>query len=493
VEWFKVSTKGLREQLAGHHKGFVISELVQNAWDQNVSRVDIRLEAVPGQPKAWIVVTDDDPDGFADLRHTYTLFEESAKKGDPEKRGRFNIGEKKVLVLCHEATITSTKGTIRFDKDGRHASRKRTERGSEFRGLMPLTPKERDEIAQTVRALLPPAGIVTTFNGEMLEPRTPITTIEATLPTVTSDADGVLRQTRRKTYIHIYEPVEGETPSLYELGIPVVETGDKYHYDVRQKVPLNTDRDNVPPAYLKAVRLAVLNATHDQLKASDANSDWVREASSQAGCSEEATRTVVQLRFGDRSVVRDPGDLEANHRAVARGYTLVSGGHFSPGEWENIRRFNALRPAGQVFPTPKSYTDDPKAPPERLVPESEWTPGMRLVADYARMLARELLNVGLEVRITDDKDVHAEAAYGRDARGKVGDLMLNLAHLGSDWFKAGATEDVDAILLHELAHHLAENHLSSDYHEAVCKLGAKLKRLALDHPDLFQPFTHKPS
>ena len=26
---------------------------------------------------------------------------------------------------------------------------------------------------------------------------------------------------------------------LYELGIPVVETGDKWHYSVRQKVPLN--------------------------------------------------------------------------------------------------------------------------------------------------------------------------------------------------------------------------------------------------------------
>jgi hypothetical protein len=32
------------------------------------------------------------------------------------------------------------------------------------------------------------------------------------------------------------------------MGIPVVETGDRWHVDVAQKVPLNFDRDNLPPA-----------------------------------------------------------------------------------------------------------------------------------------------------------------------------------------------------------------------------------------------------
>ena len=84
---------------------------------------------------------------------------------------------------------------------------------------------------------------------------------EETLPTVIADEEGVLRKTNRKTQVRVYEPLPGETAMLYEMGIPVVDTGDRFHIDVGQKVPLNMDRDNVTPAYLRAIRVAVLNAT----------------------------------------------------------------------------------------------------------------------------------------------------------------------------------------------------------------------------------------
>ena len=48
------------------------------------------------------------------------------------------------------------------------------------------------------------------------------------------------------------------------------------------------------------------------------------------------------------------------------------------------------------------------------------------------------------------------------------------------WFEQGATADVDALLIHELGHEFSGDHLSSDYHEALCKLGADLKKLALE-------------
>jgi len=59
------------------------------------------------------------------------------------------------------------------------------------------------------------------------------------LPTVVADEEGVLRKTSRKTLVRVYEPAEGEAAMLYEMGIPVVETGDRFHVDVQQKVPLN--------------------------------------------------------------------------------------------------------------------------------------------------------------------------------------------------------------------------------------------------------------
>ena len=41
------------------------------------SRVEITLTPIPDSPYARIVVRDDDPDGFSDLAHAYTLFAES--------------------------------------------------------------------------------------------------------------------------------------------------------------------------------------------------------------------------------------------------------------------------------------------------------------------------------------------------------------------------------------------------------------------------------
>lgn len=48
---------------------------------------------------------------------------------------------------------------------------------------------------------------------------------------------------------------------------------------------------------------------------------------------------------------------------------------------------------------------------------------------------------------------------------------------------------VNRLLLHEFAHEHAPNHLSDTFHDAICNLGAKLTRLALDEPEFFEPFT----
>jgi len=50
------------------------------------------------------------------------------------------------------------------------------------------------------------------------------------------------------------------TAHLYELGIPVVETDIRWHISVGQKIPLNTSRDNVTPAYFRMISTAVAEA-----------------------------------------------------------------------------------------------------------------------------------------------------------------------------------------------------------------------------------------
>ena len=63
-----------------------------------------------GRNKALLVVEDDAPEGFKDLSHAFTLFADSAKKINPEQRGRFNLGEKLVLAISDEVTIRTSKG-----------------------------------------------------------------------------------------------------------------------------------------------------------------------------------------------------------------------------------------------------------------------------------------------------------------------------------------------------------------------------------------------
>lgn len=98
--WVVADLQGLGKLVAHRPKAFVIYELLANALDEATTRVDVTLERVPGRPLARLVVSDDNPGGFSDLAHAYTLFAESGKKSNTGKRGRFNMGEKVVRVAA---------------------------------------------------------------------------------------------------------------------------------------------------------------------------------------------------------------------------------------------------------------------------------------------------------------------------------------------------------------------------------------------------------
>ena len=478
-EWFQVDKAGLAKLMAGRSKAFIVFELLQNAWDQNVTEVDVTIEGIPGTRNAQITVTDDDPDGFADLRDAYTLFAESRKKANAAQRGRFNLGEKLVLALAKSAWIETTTGTIEFTEGGsRIARRCRRERGSMFRATIPLTRTDLEEIDAAVKRVIPPADIATTCNGCILEPRFPVAFFNEVLPTVVADEEGVLRKTSRKTLVRVYEPAEGEAAMLYEMGIPVVETGDRYHVDVQQKVPLNMDRDNVTPNYLRTIRVAVLNATFNCLAEEDATRTWVREACSDERTSTEAVKTAVTLRFGENAVRYDPSDPEANKRSAAEGRPIIYGGQLSSAEWSNASRAGVLPAAGAVTPSPRPYSPD--GDPLNVLSESEWTAGMRQVAEYAAAIGGELLHCGVHVLIAREPDWPYGATYGK------GRLVFNLSRCGRAFFDNGISDEVNELLIHESGHHYTGDHLSADYYRALAKVGAGMVRLALTRPELFR-------
>ena len=116
-----------------------------------------------------------------------------------------------------------------------------------------------------------------------------------------------MRPRTRKTKVTSSRPLPGEMPALYEMGMPVVETGDKWHVNLAQKCPLNKDRDNVKPAFLQAVRVAVLNAAYNLLTTDEeATAGWCKLAGADTRCSDEAIKHLVRLRFGEKVAAPDP-------------------------------------------------------------------------------------------------------------------------------------------------------------------------------------------
>ena len=136
-----------------------------------------------------------------------------------------------------------------------------------------------------------PEGITTVFNGVPLAPRTAVEQFSTTLPTEIASEDGFLRRVNRETTIRLHTVLSGETAAVYEMGIPVVETGDKWHYDIGQKVPLTLDRENVHPGFLRQVRVTVFNRMHASLTGEDMNSEWAEAASADSNCAPEAVQT----------------------------------------------------------------------------------------------------------------------------------------------------------------------------------------------------------
>jgi len=481
--WIDTDLDGLAKILERRGgKYFALYELIQNCWDEDGVRfVEVILRRGEKRGTVNIDVIDDSPNGFAVLSHAFTMFAESLKKKDPTKAGRFNLGEKLVLAICVEASITTTTGQVIFSEDGTRRQTKRSrDVGSIFQGVVKMTQKEMDETIEKLRLLIAPRGIQTHINGEIIPEREPVVSFDATLLTDVADAEGNLRRSTRKTIVEVFDAGEDETPALYELGIPVVETNDRFHINVKQKVPLNMDRDNVPPAFLQAVRTFTFNRVFNLLDKEDATSAWVELSTSDERCHPDGVRRVMDLRFGKKRVSFDPSDPEGTKKAMSKEYTVIHGGSLTGGQWRNVKAAGAVLPAGKVTPSDKPYT--PGGNPLTEIPMDKWTENMKKVADLFKRLAPPLLDEKhIFVVIANDPALKAVATYGPN-----GVLVLNRFRLGKRFFDEFNMESSLDLLIHELGHEYSGDHLSAHYYNALTQIGARLSLLALKEPDLFK-------
>jgi hypothetical protein len=483
---FEVDIKGFRQTLVDDAPR-ILCEPISNAFDTEATEVTVSFSWTNGQ--ATYFVKDNDLEGFTNLADAWTLFAPSTRSGDAHKRGRFGYGEKEFIAICYpgEVEIRSTMGTVYFKGNERTRSGKKMTSGSTVMARFRLTKAEADAFADRLASILVPEGLnfslMVDIPGHRLaapaEARKPLKTVTATLATVNVDDDGNLRPTRRSTTVDIVEVLPHETPTIYELGMPVVAHDGRFHVNVHQKVPLNKDRDNVPPAYLRSLRELVLNNTYEFLSVTDAKSAWVTEALPKA--SSEALQTVVHAIHGKNAVIADPSNPEATKKAVEEGRVVVHGRQFTPETWKAIKANNIMRPAGQVIATNPVSSPDGKPP----IPVDKWTPRMHQLAAYAKAVSLHLIGREGDVEFQSLALVPQNNGASRRIPAWYGSshtLTINLGVLGKHWPDKVSQEDLDSLLIHEFSHSRASDHYSEDFHETCCAFGAKLRSFKTTWP-----------
>jgi hypothetical protein len=475
--WLEVDIHGLRRTLERKGKAWALFELIQNSWDADGSTdVNVTLTR-PKNGMSTLRCEDNAPDGYRNLGDAHTLFASSSKKADPTKRGRFNAGEKFVLVMCESAKVTSTTGQIQFLPNGKRkeAHEVKTEAGTIFEGKLEMNDEEWEEVGRQVKLLFPP--ILTTYNGEALPQRIPTRVFEATLPTEVANERGVLSPRKRNTEVRVYQPLEGETPTIYERGIPVVEMDGKYHVSVEQKIPLNTERDNVTAGYLRNLHAIVLEQMVDFITPEDTVKPWARTAVETGKLSTDALQKVAAKRFGDNAVLFDHGDVGSNKEATSKGVNVVSRGAISSEERKIFQSTGVMKKAGEIE---EFKTNADLKVPENVTDPNNYNDDEKKFVVLVEAISPILINHAVKVKIVNDRSFNAEACtrWRKDSF----ELELNLAfHDVHDW-----TSNYE-IIIHELAHHKVQSndHLCREFYDTVTNVGAKLAQVAMVQPDLF--------
>jgi hypothetical protein len=186
--WFEADKDGLRQiaERLVERRGFGIlgAELYQNVMDTRATVCTITLEKAKARGLYELTCEDNDPTGFPDLSHAYTVFAPSLKKHDAEKAGRFNLGEKIVLAFCREARIETTRGTVVFNGKGREDQpRRRRDVGTKFWAVIECTPDRHDELVAHLGRVLVKPGLTLAVNGVQVSEQRPIAVFEETLLT----------------------------------------------------------------------------------------------------------------------------------------------------------------------------------------------------------------------------------------------------------------------------------------------------------------------
>jgi len=469
VERFSVSTEGMAQLHRDREPWYLVKELVANAWDENAD-TDVSIEYSSDADNLTISVKDSGS-GFENIQDAYTLMRPTPKRGKPDVRGRFNVGEKEIFSIAKTGFVETVGFTVTFPEDG---GRIVTENEITSGTTVSVTvdgwgEKDADDISTMLSLFAPPEGISYTVNGQIIEPVKPDYVVLRKLESVIQSAPNQpLRRTFRNTDVEISSTLPNDG-WLYEMGIPIQEINCPFNVNICQKVPLSQNRDAAPERYLRDIYAIVLNATYKMIDEDQASRGWVMAATEDDITTDEAVLQVFETRFGKGAVIKSKWDTEANERAVEDGKMLVSVSALSGAEKARFKNAGAPEAHGKYGLEGASV---------KITPVKKVTAGMEQVKSYAKWLAIETIEHDISVEfIRTDKHILADYNFMTQT------LRFNVRRLtgASKWFDGGIAPKHTSLILHELAHDCAARDLAHHgaYVHFLSEISAKAVHKAL--------------
>ena len=407
----------------------------------------------------WTV--EDNGPGFSDIADAWTIWGWTPKRGQPDVRGRFNLGEKEIISIAKWAKVDTVGTRVDFPEDGgrviQHGNGRK--RGTVITVALEMTEDEVAETLEVLRRFLTPKGLTYTVDGEDVPYREPAHELRRRLPTVIQDSpEEPVRNTSRVADVRVIEPRRTALSYLYEMGIPVQPIDCTHDVDVGQKIPLPPNRDTVRDTYLQDIYSAVLTVTGAELSDDLASEVWVQAAVEDPDTPDEVVKDVMEKKLGPKAVLWS-SDLMANERAETAGYGVVRAQSLSPVERERYAGVGLQRASVAFGVDVEEKAVDPD---ER----------MENVGLYAHWLAAHLLHVQLRVSFYRS-ETHVQAEYAD------GLLRFNVARIADDWWDGPPAERHTELILHEIAHHGEKEHAHrGGYVHNLAKLAAKATHLA---------------
>ena len=394
------------------------------------------------------------------------------KDTPPTWRGRKGRGLKEMIAASDSAEVETVGRTLVFDEAGRRVKANTRRVGTCLRLFRRTSEREREEAVQLLRLTIPPPGVELLINGRAVRAPRAMDSLEGCPLETVELHRGVERYVERPARVDLYYPRPGETPHLYELGLPVEPHHLPWHVDVQQRIPLAAERDAARDPYKRMLAAIILESLAPELSRQELSGAWVTEVLAHFTLGEEALGAYVEKVLPARAVL-SVGPRE-DDRARQLGAKVV--------DLRGMPRA-ALEQLETVVEGADAYVERMEGPPRDVVVR----PGARAerLVGVVRCLSKELLGreVGVEFfeREVRNERAHVEAEYDSERR------VLRVNMKGRVRLDEPLEPRTLGIILHELAHEAGDEH-DFAFIDRLEGFAGKALRCLVDRPELLAPY-----